>query len=88
MENPETVESYPGPFPSHTYEYVIITTEQLKNYSDDYNFQALCDDRIARGLNAKIVTVEEIEDQYSGRDMQEKIRNFITYAYNNWHTEY
>lgn len=88
VDNPEIVDSYPGPFPTHTYEYVIITTENLKNYNGGYNFQALRDTKIANGLNAKIVTVEDIYDDYSGYDNQEKIRNFIKYAYNNWDTEY
>ncbi|MCK4366265.1 MAG: hypothetical protein KAW45_09440, partial [Thermoplasmatales archaeon] len=88
VDNPETIESYPGSFPSEVYQYVIITSEELKNYNGDFNFQALRDEHISGGLNAKIVTIEEIENGYTGIDTQQKIRNFIRYAYNNWQTEY
>ena len=38
-------------------------------------------DKDSRGIITKIVSVEEIESNYSGRDRQEKIRNFIIDAY-------
>lgn len=48
--------------PSDTYEYVIITSESLKNANGEYTFQELVDSKIAKGLSATIVTVEEIVD--------------------------
>ncbi len=88
VDNPENVGSYPGPFPTHTYEHVIITTNAMKCYTGQYNFQALRDKRISQGLNSKIVTTEYITSNYPGSTTQLKIRNFIKYAYNNWDTEY
>ena len=88
IDNKNTITTYPGPFPTHTYEYVIITTNSLKNYNGPNNFQDLINAKIAYSLNSKIVTVEEIYSEYTGSDNQQKIRNFIKYAYNNWDTEY
>lgn len=92
VDNSVTVSTYPGPFPSHTYEYVIITNEELKNYDGEFSFQELADEYTALGLNSIIVTVEEIyagvHFPADGIDDQQKIRNFIRNAYNTWHTEY
>ncbi|MFH0816461.1 MAG: C25 family cysteine peptidase [Methanobacteriota archaeon] len=81
--------------PSDTYEYVIITNEELKASSGSYTFQDLVDSKTIRGLNATIVTVEEIvvEQEYWDsnplfNDTQAQIRNFIKDAYVNWNTEY
>ena len=43
-----------------TYEYVIITNEALKNSQAEYTFQDLIQSKIDKGLNATIVTVEDI----------------------------
>jgi parallel beta-helix repeat protein len=82
--------------PSLSYDYVIITTNALKS-----SFQPLVDSKIAKGLTATIVTVEEImsESAYNWdgvfgdgypqfNDTQAHIRNFIKDAYLNWETEY
>ncbi len=70
------------------YPYLIITSDSLKNYDDNYNFQRLLNYREAQGLAGKIVTIEEIENLVEGNSRPEKIRNFISYAYKNWHTDY
>ena len=101
VENPLTINSYNDDISidassstigvldeSEIFEYVIITSERLQDYDGENNFHDLCNYRSNNGLNAKIVTVEEINSGYSGEDLQEKIRNFIKYAYNNWNTEY
>jgi hypothetical protein len=44
--------------------------------------------KIAKGISATIVTVEDIYADYQGRDNQEQIRNFIRDAYENWETRY
>lgn len=92
IDNIVTLETYPGPFPTHTYEYIIITSTDFKNYDGEFNFSTLKYDHIARGLNAKIVTLDEIYNgvyfPVQGQDDAEKIRNFIKYAYNEWHTDY
>ncbi|RLF26480.1 MAG: hypothetical protein DRN01_04655, partial [Thermoplasmata archaeon] len=88
VDNPDVVSTYPGPYPHHSYDYVIITNESLNNTPGPYNWQALLDAKIAKGLGAKKVTVEWINTTFTGVDIQQKIRNFIRYAYENWHTEY
>ncbi|MEM4713499.1 MAG: C25 family cysteine peptidase [Candidatus Bathyarchaeia archaeon] len=82
--------------PLDSYSYVIITTNALKS-----SFQPLINSKIAEGLTATIVTVEDIMkepaynwngvfgDGYSQfNDTQAHIRNFIKDAYLNWETEY
>ncbi len=94
VENPEMISSYPdedsGSFNpgSADYEYVIITTEDLKNASGNYTFYDLIDKRINDGLTCNIKTVEDIYQEYTGVDNQEKIRNFIKDAYLNWNTKW
>jgi len=46
------------------YEYVIITNAALEGASGPWNFQALRDARIAKGMTATIVTTEWIEANY------------------------
>ena len=66
------------------YPYVIITPEQ---FADE--FQAVADFQSTRGLRARVMTIEQIDDDYPGYfDLQESIRYFIIDAYENWQTEY
>jgi len=107
VDNPSEVESYtettkPAQHislanPSDSYDYVIITNNTLKS-----SFQPLIDWKIQKGLNATIVSVEDIMNdpdyhcdglfgdgygvQFNGT--QAHIRNFIKDAYINWGTEY
>ncbi len=69
--------------PMDSYPYLIIT-------SDSYapKFQPLADWKTKKGLRAEIFTTSYIYDNYTGRDQQEKIRNFISYAKENWGTEW
>ncbi|MEM2935510.1 MAG: C25 family cysteine peptidase, partial [Candidatus Thermoplasmatota archaeon] len=87
VDNPREVLTYPLN-PSHSCEYVIITTEALKNTPGTYNFTTLMNSKIAKGMNATIVTVEWIYSNFAGVDNPEKIRNFIKWAYQEWHTQY
>ncbi len=70
------------------FQYVIITSNALKNAQTDYSLTTLRDYRIAKGLSSVIVTTEEIYSQYSGRDNAEKIRNFIKDAHKIWKTKF
>ena len=93
VENPQIMSSYPDEDTSFNqgtsnYEYVIITTEDLKNSSGNYTFYDLIDKRISDGLTCKIKTVENIYQEYNGIDNPEKIRNFIKDAYLNWNTKW
>jgi len=94
VDNPEMIETYPASGQTPTYQYVIITNRELNNTPGPYNFQALRDDKISRGIPATIVTVEWIYANYDGtrpdgrQDNQTRIRNFIVDAYSNWGTMY
>ncbi len=107
VDNPSVLKEYPetgtllekldGPstLPSGgPYQYVIITNETLKSASGQWNFQALRDAKIAKGVTATIVTTEWIYAKYGGTrpdgdsDNQTRIRNFLMDAYQNWGTEY
>ena len=71
-----------------TVDYVLITKEEFKNYNGPNSFQDLIDARNVQGITARIETVEEIYQEYPGRDQPEKIRNFIKDAYLNWGTSW
>lgn len=106
VDNPSMASSYEsrninptmslGVDPSQSYDYVVITTESLNNSPGPYTFQDLINLKIAKGLNATIVTVEDIINNPAYwnttnplfNDTQAKIRNFIRDAYLNWGTEY
>lgn len=84
VENTEVLEEYQperNTTLSEEHRYVIITSDILKSY-----FQPLADWKTQKGLSAKIVTTSEINANYPGVDMQERIRNFIIHAYQNWGT--
>jgi hypothetical protein len=83
---------------SGPYQYVIITRSDLNS-----SFQPLIDRKIAKGLTATTVLVENITsdpDYFSNgafgdgtgspvfNDSAARIRNFIKDAYTNWETEY
>ena len=61
----------PGPWT-----FVIITTGNMQD-----EFDVLAQWRIEKGLRTQIVTREWINDNFTGVDIQEKIRNFIKDAY-------
>lgn len=96
VDNPEMITSYqqtPDSFHqehSQTIDYVLITADNLTQSLPDYNysFQDLIDFRENQGLTCTIQTVESIKDEYEGIDTQEKIRNFIKYAYTHWNTKW
>ena len=88
VENPEVLTFYPSSSTegSPRYDYVLITTQDLMNTSAGYTFNDLLSYRRNQGLNCTYKTVESIEEEFEGVDTQEKIRNFIRYAYMNWGT--
>jgi len=94
VDNSEVIQLNDSEILESTYQYVIITSEELANTPGSYNFQALRDDKISRGIPARIVTTEWIYANYNGirpdggQDDQTKIRNFIIDAYQNWGTMY
>jgi len=91
VDNPGEVATYSqdivttgsSPLLDGEYDYVIITSQSLKNAPGPYNFASLVDQKKSKGIAATIVTVEDIYATYPGADDQEKIRNFIKDAYLN-----
>jgi hypothetical protein len=63
--------------------YVIITSPAFAP-----SFQPLVDIKARCGMRARIVDTAWIAANYAGADLQEKIRNFIRFAYENWQTTY
>jgi len=79
---PETARADPVPAGDLAH-YVIITSPAFVPA-----FQPLADLKTRCGMRARIVDTEWIAASFNGTDTQEKIRSFITYAYENWQTEY
>lgn len=69
--------------PGETYPYVIITNSTLES-----TFEDLADLKEEQGYRTKIVLVSDVSSNYTGDDLQMKIRNFIIDAYQNWETEF
>ncbi|HVO76689.1 MAG TPA: C25 family cysteine peptidase [Candidatus Bathyarchaeia archaeon] len=69
--------------PAELVHYVIITSPSFVTA-----FQPLADLKTRCGMRTRIVDTEWISSNFGGADTQEKIRNFIIYAYQNWHTQY
>jgi hypothetical protein len=91
VENPAGLDAYgpdrdtvPGSYLSASpVPYVIITSTGLAG-----PFGQLASFRERHGLRVKIVTTEWIDSNYAGADLQERIRAFIRYAWQEWQTEY
>jgi hypothetical protein len=60
-------------------DYIIITNNALKPA-----FQTLANWKTKKGIFSVIVTTEEIDANYLGSDIQEKIRNYLIEANNKW----
>ena len=69
--------------PFGDYEYVVISAPPL-----DTCFGRLTAWKTLKGVPATTVLLSYITANYSGYDTQEKIRNFIKDAYQNWGTRY
>jgi hypothetical protein len=90
--NPENIDEFApavsgripsGRVPPGYYEYVVISAPPM-----DTVFQRLADWKTRKGVPATVVQVSWINSNYSGYDLQERIRNFIIDAYTNWGTIY
>lgn len=99
VDNPEKTATYPTDLAptgkslllDGDYDYVIITNQYLKEAPGPYNFQALAAWKTKKGVEATIVTVEDIYANYRrsfDQDDQEVIREFIKDAYINNHIKY
>ena len=91
VKNPEDVNRYAPrvrvatsfSLPAGHYEYVAVTEAPM-----DTVFQRLADWKTLKGVPGKVVLVSWISANYTGYDLQEKIRNFIKDAYATWGTMY
>ncbi len=70
------------------YPYVVITSTQIRDAATAPRLWDLVAAKELRGVAGTIVTVEDIEANYQGRDSAEKVREFIRDAYNRWGTEF
>ncbi|GAH78197.1 unnamed protein product, partial [marine sediment metagenome] len=74
----------PGPLPaSASYDYVIITTDGLVSTVDTFKTW-----KESLGYSVNVVTKDWIDSNYSGADIQEKIRNFLIDKYAAWGIKY
>ncbi|MBU7038398.1 MAG: hypothetical protein HXS52_10745 [Theionarchaea archaeon] len=84
VDNPEMISTYEeGAVPLQTYQYVIITNDTMSS-----TFQTLANHKAHYVTGAAVYTVSWISSNYTGRDNQEKIRNFIKDYYTNHGTRY
>jgi outer membrane protein assembly factor BamB len=64
---------------SPSLDMVIITHPSLRE-----PFETLAVFRTLRGIRTKVFTLDDIYPYFPGRTYEEKIRNFIKFAYSNW----
>jgi len=91
VDNPQASSTYINPstslsiplVPPGSWQYVIITTSTLEPSFDPFILH-----KTNRGISTNLVYISDILSTYPGIDEQEKIRNFIIDAYENWGTEY
>jgi hypothetical protein len=68
--------------PDNSAQYIIITTSDFAKNEGTLMFKEL---REAEGIPTKIVSIEDIFDEFNfGIRSIESIKDFISYAYNNW----
>lgn len=65
--------------------YVILSTAELiHNTPPPWNFQALCNKRTADGHTTAQVTLEWLNQNYTGANLPAKIRRFVQDAHHYW----
>jgi len=72
-----------APISEDTYDLVVIAPEE---FSD--NLQMLVSHKNSYGMNTNLVTLQDIYDEYDGRDNPEKIKYFVKHAIDEWNTHY
>lgn len=85
VSNPELISRYPNSNRNREiiYDYVIITSSTYQ-----YDFADFIEFKINQGYNVFLKTTDEIFVEYSGIDNGNKIRNFITDAYQTLGADY
>ncbi|NCC50853.1 MAG: hypothetical protein EOM20_06505, partial [Spartobacteria bacterium] len=99
VDNPQILATYTGAGrrggpraglcdPADTFQYVFITSRDIRDAAVAPNAHELIAHRESRGMTATIVVMEDILADYPGWDTAEQLRNFIIDAYNNWDTDF
>jgi hypothetical protein len=89
VDNPESMQPVteapvPGSAASNpTFDYLLVTSSNLAPA-----FQPLVERKTLDGLMVKVATMETITNTVSGRDVPEKIRNYIRQSFTNWGIRY
>ncbi len=85
IDNPEMINRYTTEANrlSDNPDILIITDEQFVNSFDEYKINYL-----NKGYNSQTISVQSIENEFEGRDTQEKIRNCIIEHYELGSLEY
>jgi len=76
--------------PATNYQYVLITSPEIRDAATTPTVGDLVVHRCSRGISATVVTMEDIlaVPAYRGVDDAETLRNFIRNAHVNWRTEF
>ncbi|MCK4678897.1 MAG: T9SS type A sorting domain-containing protein [Bacteroidales bacterium] len=83
-QNNDVISSYPERhLRNNDYQILMITPILFEN-----SFEELIELYLTRGFKTEVATVEFIESNISGQDIQEKIRNYIIQEYTNHGVEY
>jgi len=93
VDNPEALGGIPpdggaattgGAVPADgPYDYLLVTSTTLST-----TFQTLATHKAGLGLAVRVATMETDVAGQPGADTQEKLRNYIKYAYDNWGVQY
>ena len=65
------------------YRYLIVTRDSLKSH-----FQRLAEWKTKKGFRAKVLTIEDIYQRFTGRNKPLKIKNALKHYYNNHGLKY
>jgi hypothetical protein len=83
-QNPDLMTAYPQPkAPVTDYQYLIICPTNFQT-----EFQSLIDLYATKGIITHVTTVDYISTNFTGYDLQEKIRNYIINQKQNYHIQY
>jgi len=78
VDDPELV---PAATAEPGYDYLILSSKDLIAFAGPNGFADFAQNLTARGLKSKIVDVADVAASTAGRDLQDKIRNFIRAEY-------
>jgi hypothetical protein len=71
------------PLAGNNYRHAIVATNSMRS-----SFEALAEWNTQRGIKDTVVSLEGITSGFPGRDIAERIRNFVIFAHDEWGLEY